>query len=229
MNGSNYCCWLQRQCQFGSFCARQPRFVAAIAVPVERGRAVELATRTLRLTREVAALDAEAALACFRSSASALRTVSIEQFEEWVRNGLAQVGDARARRSYFAIETRTSYDTLHTGGQGLPLDAVQPLLRLYIEGLTGREVEIAPLAAVPVEARITDGRTIHLPSLVAEFGDDDLDFRLYKLLAAHAAGQIEFGTHEREQPHSVPLTRRSPRATPAISPTRAMPFRLRMT
>jgi hypothetical protein len=50
---------------------------------------------------------------------------------------------------------------------------------------------------VPDEARIDDGRTIHLPSLVNEFGDEDLDFRLYKVLAAHAAGQIEFGTYER--------------------------------
>ena len=66
-----------------------------------------------------------------------------------------------------------------------------------MEALTGREVEIAPLAAVPDEARIDDGRTIHLPSLVNEFGDEDLDFRLYKVLAAHAAGQIEFGTYER--------------------------------
>jgi hypothetical protein len=36
-----------------------------------------------------------------------------------------------------------------------------------------------------------------LPSLVNEFGDDELDFRLYKVLAAHAAGQIEFGTYQR--------------------------------
>ena len=67
---------------------------------------------------------------------------------------------------------------------------------LYIEGLTGHEVEIAQLAAVPLESRIADGRTIHLPASVSEFGDDDLDFRLYKVLAAHAAGQIEFGTYE---------------------------------
>jgi len=72
------------------------------------------------------------------------------------------------------------------------------LLRLYVEALTGRSVEIAPLAAVPAEARIGDGRTIHLPSAVAEFGDEELDFRLYKVLAAHAAGQIEFGTYERD-------------------------------
>src|SRR6185503_15959025 len=51
--------------------------------------------------------------------------------------------------------------------------------------------------AVPLESRIADGRTIHLPSVVAEFADDELDFRLYKVLAAHAAGQIEFGTYEK--------------------------------
>src|SRR4029077_4670490 len=81
---------------------------------------------------------------------------------------------------------------------GVSLESVQPLLRLYVEGLTGRAVEIAPLAAVPVESRIGDGRTIHLPSAVNEFGDEELDFRLYKVLAAHAAGQIEFGTYERD-------------------------------
>ena len=85
---------------------------------------------------------------------------------------------------------------LRSGSNGLALEAVRHLLILYVEGLTGHEVEIAPLAAVPLESRIADGRTIHLPSLVDEFGDDELDFRLYKVLAAHAAGQIEFGTYE---------------------------------
>src|SRR6185369_3011136 len=94
-------------------------------------------------------------------------------------------------------ETRGSYEALHSGSAGLALDSVQHLLRLYVEALTGREVEVAPLAAVPDEARIGDGRTIHLPSLVNEFGEDDLDFKLYKVLAAHGAGQIEFGTYER--------------------------------
>ena len=137
-------------------------------------------------------------LACFRSSSRALRSVSIEQFEAWARRGLTSGrGDTRARRSYFSLETRGSYEALLSGSAGLALDSVQHLLRLYVEALTGREVEIAPLAAVPDEARIDDGRTIHLPSLVNEFGDEDLDFRLYKVLAAHAAGQIEFGTYER--------------------------------
>jgi len=181
-----------------AFVRSSPMFVRLLNVDTNRVAAIELARRVLLLTKEIAAVDGEAALACFRSSARALRSVSIEQFEAWARRGLSSGrADTRARRSYFSLETRGSHEALLSGSAGLALDSVQHLLRLYVEALTGREVDIAPLAAVPDEARIDDGRTIHLPSLVNEFGDDDLDFRLYKVLAAHAAGQIEFGTYER--------------------------------
>src|SRR6185295_18968875 len=180
-----------------AFVRSSPRFVRGLASETDHARLVNLALRVIELTREIAETDGEAALACFRSSPVALRTVSIEQFEQWAREGLAAHNkDARARRSYFALETRGSYDGLRSGRNGLALEAVRHLLILYVEGLTGHEVEISPLAAVPLESRIADGRTIHLPATVAEFADDELDFRLYKVLAAHAAGQIEFGTYE---------------------------------
>jgi nitric oxide reductase activation protein len=181
-----------------AFVRSSPGFLRLLAAEIDRAEAIELSRRVLALTKEIAAVDAEAALACFRSSSRALRSVSIEQFEAWARRGLTSGrADNRARRSYFSLETRGSYEALHSGSVGLALDSVQHLLRLYVEALTGHEVEVAPLAAVPDEARIGDGRTIHLPSLVNEFGDEDLDFKLYKVLAAHAAGQIEFGTYER--------------------------------
>ncbi|HXC69027.1 MAG TPA: VWA domain-containing protein [Pyrinomonadaceae bacterium] len=181
-----------------AFVRSSPGFIRLLNADTNRAAAIELSLRVLALTKEIAAVDGEAALACFRSSSRALRSVSIEQFEAWARRGLTSGrGDTRARRSYFSLETRGSHEALLSGSAGLALDTVQHLLRLYVEALTGREVEIAPLAAVPDEARIDDGHTIHLPSLVNEFGDEDLDFRLYKVLAAHAAGQIEFGTYER--------------------------------
>jgi hypothetical protein len=181
-----------------AFVRSSPRFMRLLTESTSRSDAVGLSRRVLALTKEIAAVDGEAALACFRSSSRALRSVSIEQFEAWARRGLSSGRpDARARRSYFSLETRGSYEALHSGSAGLSLDTIQHLLRLYVEALTGREVDVAPLAAVPDEARIGDGRTIHLPSVVNEFGDDELDFRLYKVLAAHAAGQIEFGTYER--------------------------------
>lgn len=180
-----------------AFIRASPSFFQNIAVRNDRQTGTALARRVISLASEVGRVDSEAALACLRSSAKALHSVSIEQFESWARAGLI-VGDTRARRSYYALETRGSNETLRAGDAGVSLETVQPLLRLYIEGLTGRAVEIAPLAAVPVEARIGDGRMIHLPSAVIEFGDEELDFRLYKVLAAHAAGQIEFGTYERD-------------------------------
>jgi hypothetical protein len=184
-----------------AFVRTGPVFFQTLAGEMNHVQAVGIAQRVISVTREVARVDGEAALACFRSSVKALRSVSVEQFEQWARGGLTTAPERieeRARRSYYALETRRSNDALHTSGAGLSLEKVQHTLRLYVEALTGRAVDIAPLAAVPDEARIGDGRTIHLPSMVAEFGDEELDFRLYKVLAAHAAGQIEFGTHERE-------------------------------
>jgi hypothetical protein len=179
-----------------AFIRSSPQFFQTIASGGPSQSATALAQRVLSLTREIGRVDSESALACLRASARALRSVSIEQFESWARAGLI-VGDTRARRSYYALETRSSNEALRAGdSSGVSLESVQHLLRLYVEGLTGRAVEIAPLAAVPVESRIGDGRTIHLPSAVVEFGDEELDFRLYKVLAAHAAGQIEFGTYE---------------------------------
>src|SRR6266508_4226477 len=184
-----------------AFVRSSPGFIRKLGSEVDNAGQINLALRVIDLTRQIAETDGEAALACFRSSSSALRSVSLAQFEQRALLGLASHSkDARARRSYFALETRGSYNALRSGTNGLALEAVLELLKLYIEGLTGHEVEISPLAAVPVESRIGDGRTIHLPSAVAEFADDDLDFRLYKVLAAHAAGQIEFGTYEQGAP-----------------------------
>lgn len=161
---------------------------------------IKIARKVLKLVGEIAEKDAESALAAFRSSAQALRKVSLDQFEEWVQAGLTDKENesAKARKSYFALETRQSNDLLQDAVTGLPLEKIQTILRIYVEGLTGKEVEVAPLSAMPQESRIGDGKTIYLPAVVEEFRDDELDFRLYKVLAAHGAGQIEFGTFVRD-------------------------------
>ena len=97
--------------------------------------------RVLELTGEIALSDAESALAAFRSSTSALKRVSIEQFQEWIRTGLEEMADetSKARRSYFALETRQSNALLEETRAGLHLETIQTVLRIYVEGLTGRE------------------------------------------------------------------------------------------
>lgn len=182
-----------------SFLRATPKFTAQISSRKRHAPEVSI-RRVLQLTARIAENDAESALAAFKSSAGALHKVSIEQFEDWVENGLVETaaGSSKARRSYFALETRESNDRLQKTQTGLSLESIQHVLRLYVEALTGKEIEIAPIAAIAQESRIGDGKTIYLPATVTEFADDEKDFRLYKVLAAHGAGQIEFGTFDRD-------------------------------
>ncbi len=156
--------------------------------------------RVLDSMAQIADYDAESALAAFRSSTSALRLVSLDQYEEWIEAGLEKMhGEStKARRGYFALETRQSNDLLRKTRSGLQLESVQHVLRLYIEALTGREIEISAQSSAPRDARIGDGKTIYLPSSIAEFDTEEMDFRIYKVLAAHGAGQIEFGTFAKD-------------------------------
>ncbi len=182
-----------------SFLRATPQFFAQIQ-KLKTEDEIILARKVLNLVAEIAEKDAESALAAFRSASGALRKVSLEQFEEWVETGLIEKENvsAKARKSYFALETRQSNASLQEASTGLPLEKIQTVLRIYVEGLTGKEVEIAPLSAMPQESRIGDGKTVYLPSNVNEFDSEEMDFRLYKVLAAHGAGQIEFGTFEKD-------------------------------
>ena len=145
-----------------SFIRSSPKFFAGILTLQKKQEVVRMARKVLQLTNEIAETDAESALAAFRSSATALRKVSLAQFEEWVTTGLAKnkSESAKARKSYFALETRNSNTLLQESQAGLPLEAVQTVLRIYVEGLTGNEVEVAPLTTMPQESRIVDGKTI---------------------------------------------------------------------
>src|SRR5581483_5549868 len=181
-----------------------PKILAALASQQRRqagqgqqrnSTASERINTVLNVVEKLTAGSVYSALECFKSAPRALAVASLEQFQVWAEDG-AQLHrqDRRRAQAYYALESKSSQETLRSGHDGIALESIAPLLRLYIEGLTGREMIIAPLGSIPDESRITDGTTIQLPAVVAEFGSRDDDFPLYKVLAAHAAGQIEFGT-----------------------------------
>lgn len=175
------------------------RATPTVLATITRGRPSEATNNISHMLAQIgllADIDAESALAAFRSSSEALAKVSVKQFESWVAEGIDDHVDstAKARKSYFALETRESAEKLHRSRLGLDLDSIGNILRMYVEALTGREVAIEPLSAISQESRIGDGKTIYLPSNVGEFPDDETNFRLFKVLAAHGSGQIEFGT-----------------------------------
>lgn len=184
------------------FLRSTPRWVRQLKAIKGREEAAVIAGAVLDVVSEIANIDGEAALAAFRSSSQALSLVSTAQFEAWAAKGLAELSSepAKARRSYFALETRQSNTFLRSEESGLQLDSIRSILRMYVEGLTGREVEVVPMTAVEQGSRIGNGSAIHLPAAITVFDDESENFRLYKVLAAYGAGQIEFGTFEQDSP-----------------------------
>jgi nitric oxide reductase NorD protein len=173
-----------------------PKVLSTLSI-TQRKRIIERIGAVLEIVEELADANVYVALECFKSSPRALSAATMEQFQNWAREG-AQLHkmDRRRAQAYYALESKSSQDSLRGAHDGVALEAVSHLLRLYVEGLTGREMTIAPLGQIPEESRINDGQTIQLPSVVAEFGSPESDFKLYKALAAHAAGQVEFGTRD---------------------------------
>ncbi|MFN0119434.1 MAG: nitric oxide reductase activation protein NorD [Blastocatellia bacterium] len=179
-----------------------PKILAALAHPLQRAAAQHRNTTSserinvvLQVVEDLTAGNVYSALECFKSAPRALSVSSLEQFQVWAREGAELYRqDRRRAQAYYALESKSSQENLTSGSDGVRLESIAPLLRLYVEGLTGRELQISAHGAIPDESRINDETSIQLPAVVAEFGNPDDDFRLYKALAAHAAGQIEFGT-----------------------------------
>jgi nitric oxide reductase NorD protein len=186
------------------FMKQSPQIVAELAArfgPQRRGKVV---AAVLEVVEEIAEHNTMAAVECFKASPLALRAASLGQFRDWARRGLQKGTDSSRRtQAYYSLESKASQEALFKIEGGLTLDSVAHTLRLYVEGLTGRSLNIASLASIPDEAKIGDGKTIYLPSVVAEFEDEKENFRLFKVLAAHAAGQIEFETYLKDSPATL--------------------------
>ena len=177
------------------FMKQSPHIVAELAARVGPQRRTHVVSSVLEIVEEISELSTIAAVECFKASPLALTAASLGQFRDWARRGLEKTSEnSRRVQAYYSLESKASQEALFKIEGGLTLDSVAHTLRLYVEGLTGRSLHVASLAAIPDEAKIGDGSTIYLPSVVAEFEDESENFRLFKVLAAHAAGQIEFLT-----------------------------------
>lgn len=186
------------------FMKQSPHIVAELAARVGPQRRMRVISAVLEVVEEIAERSTIAAVECFKASPLALRAASLGQFREWARRGMERTSEnSRRVQAYYSLESKASQEALFKVEGGLTLDSVSQTLRLYVEGLTGRSLYVASLASIPDEARIGDGKTIYLPSVVAEFEDEAENFRLFKVLAAHAAGQIEFLTFAKDAPEIV--------------------------
>jgi len=181
------------------FMKQSPNIIAELVARAGPQRRSHVVSSVLEIIEQIAAVSTVAAVECFKASPLALRAASLGQFRDWARRGLEKASENTRRiQAYYSLESKASQEALFKIEGGLTLDSVAHTLRLYLEGLTGRSLQIAPLTSIPDEAKIGDGATVYLPSVVAEFEEESENFRLFKVLAAHGAGQIEFQTFGRD-------------------------------
>lgn len=118
--------------------------------------------------------------------AQALCLFSPSLLEEWVRGILSRY---ESRGLIGAREYMANVDKYFLGpgrGEaGVNLGDIAPLMRLYICGVAGLQLEIAP---GPLPA--TDSRTIYLPPQLHVFAEKDKNILLYKLMVSLQWGQI---------------------------------------
>ena len=186
------------------FMKQSPHIVAELAARVGPKRRTQAVSAVLEIVEEISERSTIAAVECFKASPLALTAASLGQFRDWARRGLEKASEnSRRVQAYYSLESKASQEALFKIEGGLTLDSVAHTLRLYVEGLTGRSLHVASLASIPDEAKIGDGSTIYLPSVVAEFEGEPENFRLFKVLAAHGAGQVEFLTFAQDAPGIV--------------------------
>lgn len=129
--------------------------------------------------------------------------MNVQAFRDWAEAGLDVAGRSPERgRAYFRLESQTTKRAIERATPGLALASVSRTLALYVEGLTGQAVTIRSTDDLPDSLKIglkasrptSDGRTLYLPSRLAEFETPDEHFRVYKLMALHLAAQLDLGT-----------------------------------
>src|SRR5207249_4736355 len=124
----------------------------------------------------------------------------MDRFDKWYRGGMEVLAyNPDAARAYFAVETRKALDALEEAASGVALRSVARVLKLFAEGLSGDPVTIRPLeeGEAPIRSKASaDGSTIFLPARMRRYPTKEDNLRVYKVLTAHEAGHLEYGTYD---------------------------------
>ncbi|MEX5217176.1 MAG: VWA domain-containing protein [Nitrospira sp.] len=153
--------------------------------------------------------DAQATLAYFRRVPELLSLLGAEarpRFEQWFKAGMEILDyNLEAGRAYFAVESHQALAALEQAASGVPLRRVARSVTLFAQALCGRPVRVHALSEGeeqhPRAAVGAEGLIIYLPSIVRRYATYEENARLYRVMAAHEAGHVEFGTYD------VPLSR----------------------
>jgi len=168
--------------------------VLAFALPDHLARVSEdRRHRYGRLLVRVARTQVDAVPLVMRTLPALLDRLEGAALARYLARALELHSDSAPRAESFlrmeSSEARTTAADLRTG---LALEEVRRTLSLYARAHCGEDVQVRPIQGDGRKA-FTDGRNLHLPSVVDQFGDER-DFLIYRVLTARNAGYIEFGT-----------------------------------
>ena len=129
----------------------------------------------------------------------AYEEVGEEGVKTWIAAGEAIAEkNPLAGEAFFALESRTSLLLLRGVAPSVALSDVYAILLKYIHMLCGEAAGITSISQVsfPPPLMDTPDTMLPLPAHIDVFPTYEENFRLYRVLAAHQAGRIAFGTYE---------------------------------
>ena len=151
--------------------------------------------------------DADVALAYLRRAPELVSVLgesaeAMARFEAWFTAGMEILAySMEGAKAYFALESQKALTSVETALSGVPLRQVARTVKLFVQGLCGKELTIQALSdslsqEVSVRATVSkDGRSISLPAILRRYPSAEENIRLYLVMAAHEAGHVEFGTY----------------------------------
>ena len=129
----------------------------------------------------------------------AMKRMAQEDAEAWISEAM-DVYDKMGL--YPAIAVLADIGTFARASQeksrAVTLEAVAPMLGLFLQGLSGRRLKIEAH-----ERTFTDTTTVFLPAKIAQLPTAADNARLYKITAAHLWAQAWFGTFQGDRPRRL--------------------------
>ena len=136
------------------------------------------------------------------SSSFILSKINIDKMKNWVDYGITQsLYKQENFESYFSLKTKKAKDELERLVSGISLKDIITILRFFAEAFAGKKINIKPVSFKKGEnfwniVSQSTQNTIFLPSVISDFEDDKLNFKLYKLLLVKELAKIEFGFYK---------------------------------
>jgi nitric oxide reductase activation protein len=150
------------------------------------------------------AKKADLALQYFKSAPQILGRLTMNDLEEWVRQGLESADNhADKGHSFFSLQTGSSRTAVESLVKGLELKDIHTVLRDYAQALIGSKIMLRSSSVfyknLPGLSRffsVTDGARIFLPTRIEAFADEDLNFTAYKWVLTHELAHLLHGSFD---------------------------------